>query len=57
VLPLDCPLCDWLAGRACESGMANDYWLMVADIAWKELFLNMWDVPTLAWLPYHMQLA
>jgi len=54
---MDCLLCDWLAGRAFRNGVANDYWLMVADIAWKEPFLNMWDVPTLAWLPYHMQLA
>ena len=36
----------WLAGRACKSGRANDYRLVAADIAWKGLFLNMWDVPT-----------
>jgi len=33
VLPLDYLLCDWLAGRACRGGRANDYrlvgWLCV----------------------------
>jgi hypothetical protein len=28
VLPLDCLLCDWLAGRACRNGWANDSWLL-----------------------------
>jgi hypothetical protein len=31
VLPLDCVLSDWLAGRACRSGRTNEYWFMVAD--------------------------
>jgi hypothetical protein len=46
VLPLDCLIDDWLAGRACRSGQANDY-LLVGDIVWKGSFLDMWGVPTL----------
>jgi hypothetical protein len=45
MLPLDCLIYDWLAGRACRSGRANDY-LLVGDIEWKGLFLDMWGVPT-----------
>ena len=33
VLQLECLLCDWLAGRACRNGRANDYRLLVVDVA------------------------
>jgi len=48
VLPLNCLLYDWLAGRACTSGWANDYRLvrwLVGDVVWKGPFL-MWGVST-----------
>jgi hypothetical protein len=46
-LPLDYLLYDWLTGRACRSGQANDYRLvcwLVGDV-WKGPFL-MWGVAT-----------
>ena len=33
VLPLDCLLCDWLAGRSCRSGWANDKRLLFSDVS------------------------
>jgi len=56
VLHVDCLLCDWLAGRACRSGRANDYQLMVGDVVWKGQFLNVWDVPPDVYLNINVKL-
>jgi hypothetical protein len=55
VLTLERLLCNWLAGMAGRCGRANDYRLLVVDVARKGPFLEMWGVPTYITLPIVMQ--